>query len=54
MISKAALKKIYNHLWYLIKKKSDLAFFDNTLENDVKQLMVQSRSNKLIHNTIVL
>lgn len=44
-ISKAAIKKISNHLWYLSEETAALAFFDETLSNEIKRLMVQSLSN---------
>ncbi|VVC35241.1 Hypothetical protein CINCED_3A010216, partial [Cinara cedri] len=47
-ISKAAIKKISNHLWYLTKETAALAFFDDTLSNEIKRLMVQSLNNDRI------
>jgi len=39
-ISKAAITKICNHLWYLTEVTAALAFFDDTLSNEIKRLMV--------------
>ncbi|XP_029346464.1 uncharacterized protein LOC115034269 [Acyrthosiphon pisum] len=51
-ISKAAITKISNHLWYLTEETAALAFFDDTLSNEIKRLMVQSLNNDgLIHPT---
>lgn len=44
-ISKAVLTKISNHLWYLTEETAALAFFDDTLSNEIKRLMVQSLNN---------
>lgn len=39
-LSKAAIKKMSNHLWYLTEETAALAFFDDTLSNEIKRLMV--------------
>lgn len=52
-ISNAALKKMCGHLWYLSDEAVGLAFFDNSINVDVKAKMVQSlRGDPSEHDNI--
>ena len=41
--SKAALKGIFNHLWYLAEKLVPLSLFSNAVEDDIKQRMAGAK-----------
>lgn len=43
-ISKAVIKKICNHLWYLTEETAALVFFDDTLPNEIILLMIPTSS----------
>lgn len=45
-VSKIALKKFSNHLWYLATETTALAFFDETVSVDVKRKMVDKICEK--------
>lgn len=49
-ISKVAIKKLCNHLWYLTKETAALLFFDNSIPPEVKRQMVEALKNKAIEN----
>lgn len=44
-MSQITLKKISNHFWYLSPEAAALAFFDNTLLDDIKRKMVFEMNN---------
>lgn len=44
-LSQVTLKKMKNHLWYLQGESAAMAFFDDTLSDDVKRRMVLSLQN---------
>lgn len=45
-ISTAAIKKLCNHLWYLNEEAAALAFFDESIPLETKQLMVKALKKK--------
>lgn len=45
-ISKAAINKFCNHLWYLSEENVGLAFFDTTIPDEIKSKMVESLNNE--------
>ena len=45
-ISKAAIKKLCGHLWYLSEEAAALAFFDDTVPIETKQFMVKALQNE--------
>lgn len=46
IISQNALKKICNHLWYLVPETASLSFFDENISILTKQKMVAATNNK--------
>ncbi|KAL7297107.1 hypothetical protein TKK_0009529 [Trichogramma kaykai] len=41
-VSEATIKKMKNHLWYLIPETAALAFFDDTISSETKRKMVKN------------
>lgn len=47
---KSSYRKKYNYLWYLTEETAALVFFDDTLQNNVKQTICQLFSNESMSN----
>lgn len=51
-VSKVAMKKMSNHLWYLGPESAAMAFFDEKVSDDMKRKMVFNIQNNLISEDI--